>query len=71
MDAQQGTEIGLAECCRYKVAHDSNLDEMGGCWGGLVPGLVIPRSGAALSNTRWLAFESGRWWLIAQRQIAV
>ncbi len=28
----------------YKVAHGSNLDmnEMGGCWGGLVPGLVIP-----------------------------
>ncbi len=31
----------------YKVAHDSNLNmnEMGGCWGGLVPGLVIPCSG--------------------------
>jgi hypothetical protein len=30
----------------YKVTHDKNLDmnEMGGCWGGLVPGLDPPCS---------------------------
>ncbi len=37
-----------------KVAHDSNLDmnEMGGCWRGLVPGPVPPCSGQVLRTKR-------------------